>query len=102
MTPKELAFLVAGGLATLASLTIVAAGVIGAVIYKRHGVPPPENYDDGNLPGCLLAFGTLLSLITGLPTLGVLAWCAIRALITALGLALGLAPILAPLAQTHP
>lgn len=32
----------------------------------------------------------------GLATLGVLAWCAIRALITALGLA----PILAPL--THP
>ena len=30
MTPKELAVLVAGGLATLASLTIVAAGIIGA------------------------------------------------------------------------
>lgn len=95
MTPKELAFLVAGGLATLASLTIVAAGAIGAVIYKRLDVPPPENYDEGNLPGCLLASGTLLSLLTGLPTLGVLAWCAIRALVTALGLA----PILAPLTQ---
>lgn len=32
MTPREFAFLVAGGLATLAALTIVAAGVIGAVI----------------------------------------------------------------------
>ena len=98
MTPKELAFLVAGGLATLASLTIVTAGAITAVIYKRLGVPPPEHYDDGNLPGCLLASGTLLALLTGLPTLGVLAWCAIRALITALGLA----PILAPLTQTCP
>lgn len=96
MTPKEFAFLVAGGLATLASLTIVTAGAITAVIYKRLGVPPPKNYDDGNLPGCLLASGTLLALITGLPTLGILAWCAIRALITTLGLA----PILAPL--THP
>ena len=95
MTPKELAFLVAGGLATLASLTIVAAGIIGAAIYKRLGVPPPKEYDDGNLPGCLLASGTLLALITGLPTLGVLAWCATRALITILGLA----PILAPLTQ---
>ena len=37
----------------------------------------------------------ILALITGLPTLGVLAWCAIRALITTLGLA----PILAPLTQ---
>ena len=98
MTPKELAFLVAGGLATLASLTIVAAGIIGAAIYKRLGVPPPEHYDDGNLPGCLFGLGMIFTLITGLPTLGVLAWCAIRALITALGLA----PILAPLAQTHP
>lgn len=62
MTPKELAFLVAGGLATLASLTIVAVGAITAIAYKR---------------------------------LGVLAWCAIRALITTLGLA----PILAPLTQ---
>lgn len=95
MTPKELAFLVAGGLATLAALTIVAAGAITAVIYKRLGVPPPENYDDGNLPGCLLSLGVILSLITGLPTLGVLAWCAIRALITTLGLS----PILAPLTQ---
>lgn len=95
MTPKELAFLVAGGLATLASLTIVAAGVITAIVYKRRGVPPTENYDDGNLPGCLLASGTLLSLLTGLPTLGVLAWWAARSLITALGLA----PILAPLTQ---
>lgn len=95
MTPKELAFLVAGGLATLASLTIVAAGIIGAAIYKRLGVPPPEHYDDGNLPGCLLASGTLLVLLTGLPTLGVLAWCAIRAAITALGLV----PILAPLTR---
>lgn len=95
MTPKELAFLVAGGLATLASLTIVAAGAITAVIYKRLGVPPPEHYDDGNLPGCLLASGTLLALITGLPTLGILAWCGIRALIAVLGLG----PILAPLTQ---
>lgn len=95
MTPKELASLVAGGLAVLASLTIVAAGIIGAAIYKRLGVPPPENYDDGNLPGCLLSLGMILALITGLPTLGVLAWCATRALITALGLA----PILAPLTQ---
>lgn len=95
MTPKELAFLVAGGLATLASLTIVTAGAITAAIHKRRGVPPPENYDDGNLPGCLLSLGTLLALITGLPTLGVLAWCGIRALITTLGLA----PILAPLTQ---
>ena len=95
MTPKEFAFLVAGGLATLASLTIVAAGIITAAIYKRLGVPPPKNYDDGNLPGCLLASGTLLALLAGLPTLGVLAWCAIRALITTLGLA----PILAPLTQ---
>nr|DAJ94183.1 MAG TPA: hypothetical protein [Caudoviricetes sp.] len=95
MTPKEAAFLVAGSLAALASLTIVVAGIIGAAIYKRLGVPPPENYDDGNLPGCLLRLGTLLALLTGLPTLGVLAWCAIRALITVLGLA----PILAPLTQ---
>lgn len=95
MTPKEFAFLVAGGLATVASLTIVAAGIITAVIYKRLGVPPPEHYDDGNLPGCLLGLGMILALITGLPTLGVLAWCAIRSLITTLGLA----PILAPLAQ---
>ena len=95
MTPKEFAFLAAGSLATLASLTIVAAGIIGAAIYKRLGVPPPEHYDDGNLPGCLFALGALLALITGLPTLGVLAWCAIRALITILGLS----PILAPLAQ---
>lgn len=95
MTPKELAFLVAGGLATLTSLTIVAAGVITAIVYKRRGVPPPENYDDGNLPGCLLSLGMIFTLLTGLPTLGVLAWCAIRALITALGLA----PILAPLTQ---
>lgn len=95
MTPKEAAFLVAGSLATLVALTIVVAGAITAVIYKRLGVPPPENYDDGNLPGCLLASGTLLALITGLPTLGVLAWCGIRVLITALGLA----PILVPLAQ---
>lgn len=95
MTPKEFAFLVAGGLATLASLTIVTAGVIGAVIYKRRGVPPPENYDDGNLPGCLLSLGMLLTLLTGLPTLGVLAWCAARSLVTALGLT----PILAPLTQ---
>lgn len=64
MTPKEFASLVAGGLATLASLTIVAAGIIGAAIYKRLGVPPPEHYDDGNLPGCLLASGTLLALLT--------------------------------------
>ena len=98
MTPKELAFLVAGGLATLASLTIVTAGVIGAVIYKRRGVPPPKNYGDGNLPGCMLSLGVIFTLITGLPTLGVLAWCAIRALITVLGLA----PILAPLTQTCP
>ena len=98
MTPKEFAFLVAGSLATLAALTIVTAGAITAAIYKRLGVPPPEHYDDGNLPGCLLASGTLLALLTGLPTLGVLAWCAIRALITALGLA----PILAPLTQTCP
>lgn len=91
MTPKEFAFLAAGGLATLAALTIVAAGAITAAIYKRRGVPPPENYDDGNLPGCLLSLGMIFSLIAGLPTLGVLAWCAIRAL--------GLAPILAPLAQ---
>lgn len=95
MTPKELAFLVAGGLATLASLTIVAAGAIGAAIYKHRGVPPPKNYDDGNLPGCLFGLGMIFTLLTGLPTLGVLAWCATRALITALGLA----PILAPLAQ---
>lgn len=95
MTTKELAFLVAGSLATLAALTIVAAGAITAAIYKRLGVPPPENYDDGNLPGCLLRVGTLLALITGLPTLGVLAWCTIRALITALGLT----PVLAPLTQ---
>ena len=95
MTPKELAFLGGGGLATLASLTIVTAGVIGAVIYKRRGVPPPENYDDGNLPGCLLSLGMLLTLLTGLPTLGVLAWCAARFLVTTLGLA----PILTPLAQ---
>lgn len=93
MTPKEAAFLVAGSLATLVALTIVVAGAITAVIYKRLGVPPPENYDDGNLPGCLLASGTLLALIAGLPTLGVLAWWAIRSLIAALGLA----PILAPL-----
>lgn len=95
MTPKELAFLVAGSLATLASLTIVAAGIIGADIYRRLGVPPPEHYDDGNLPGCLFGLGMIFSLLTGLPTLGVLAWCAIRALITILGLA----PILAPLTQ---
>lgn len=95
MTPKEVAFLVAGGLATLASLTIVAAGIIGAAIYKRLGVPPPEHYDDGNLPGCLLASGTILTLLTGLPTLGILAWCGIRALIAVLGLG----PVLAPLAQ---
>lgn len=95
MTPKEAAFLVAGSLATLVALTIVVAGAITAVIYKRLGVPPPENYDDGNLPGCLLASGTLLALITGLPTLGVLAWCAARFLVTTLGLA----PILTPLAQ---
>ena len=98
MTPKELAFLVAGSLATLVALTIVVAGAITAVIYKRLGVPPPEHYDDGNLPGCLFASGTLLALLTGLPTLGVLAWCGIRALITTLGLA----PILAPLTQTCP
>ena len=98
LTPKEAAFLIAGGLATLASLTIVAAGAITAVIYKRLGVPPPEHYDDGNLPGCLLRLGALFTLITDLPTLGVLAWCGIRALITTLGLA----PILAPLAQTCP
>nr|DAT51196.1 MAG TPA: hypothetical protein [Caudoviricetes sp.] len=95
MTPKELAFLVAGGLATLAALTIVTAGAITAAIYKRLGVPPPEHYDDGNLPGCLLSLGMILALIAGLPTLGVLAWCGIRALITVLGLA----PILAPLTQ---
>ena len=95
MTPKEAAFLVAGGLATLASLAIVVAGIIGAAIYKRLGVPPPKEYDDGNLPGCLLGLGAIFSLLTGLPTLGVLAWCAIRALITTLGLA----PILAPLTQ---
>nr|DAS94705.1 MAG TPA: hypothetical protein [Caudoviricetes sp.] len=95
MTPKELAFLVAGGLATLASLTIVAVGAITAIAYKRLGVPPPENYDDGNLPGCLLGLGVIFTLLTGLPTLGVLAWCAIRSLITTLGLA----PILAPLTQ---
>lgn len=95
MTPKEFAFLVAGGLATLASLTIVAAGIIGAAIYKRLGVPPPEHYDDGNLPGCLLSLGTILTLITGLPTLGVLAWWTLRSLIAALGLN----PILAPLTQ---
>lgn len=98
MTPKELAFLVAGGLATLASLTIVAAGIIGAAIYKRLGVPPPEHYDDGNLPGCLFGLGMIFTLLTGLPTLGVLAWWAARSLITALGLA----PILAPLTQTGP
>lgn len=98
MTPKELAFLVAGGLATLASLTIVAAGVIGAVVYERRGVPQPKEYDDGNLPGCLLASGTLLSLLAGLPTLGVLAWWTLRSLIAALGLN----PILAPLTQTCP
>lgn len=95
MTPKEFAFLVAGGLATLASLTIVTAGVIGAAIYKRRGVPPPEHYDDGNLPGCLFSLGMIFTLLTGLPTLGVLAWWVIRSLITAFGLA----PILAPLAQ---
>jgi len=95
MTPKEFAFLVAGGLATLASLTIVVAGIIGAAIYKRLGVPPPKEYDDGNLPGCLLSLGVILALIAGLPTLGVLAWWTIRSLIAALGLA----PILAPLAQ---
>ena len=95
MTPKELAFLVAGGLATLASLTIVAAGVIGAVIYKRRGVPPPEDYDDGNLPGCLFGLGMIFTLLTGLPTLGVLAWWTLRSLIAALGLN----PILAPLTQ---
>ena len=93
MTPKEFAFLVAGGLATLASLTIVVGGIIGAAIYKRLGVPPPKHYDDGNLPGCLLGLGMIFTLITGLPTLGVLAWWAIRSLIAALGLA----PILAPL-----
>lgn len=71
MTPKEAAFLVAG---SLASLTIVTAGAITAVIYKRLGVPPPEHYDDGNLPGCLLRLGVLFTLITGLPTLGILAW----------------------------
>ena len=98
MTPKELAFLVAGGLATLASLTIVALGAITAAIYKRLGVPPPENYDDGNLSGCLLRLGALFTLITGLPTLGVLAWCGIRALIAVLGLG----PVLAPLTQTCP
>lgn len=98
MTPKELAFLVAGGLATLASLTIVTAGAITAVIYERRGVPQPKEYDDGNLPGCLLSLGVIFTLITGLPTLGVLAWCAIRALITTLGLS----PILAPLTQTCP
>lgn len=87
MTPKEFAFLVAGGLATVASLTIVAAGIIAAVIYKRLGVPPPKEYDDGNLPGCLLGLGMIFSLLTGLPTLGVLAWCGIRAL----------TPVLAPL-----
>lgn len=95
MTPKELAFLVAGGLASLASLTIVAAGAIAAAIYKRCGVPPPKEYDDGNLPGCLFGLGALFSLLAGLPTLGVLAWCAARSLITALGLT----PILAPLTQ---
>ena len=95
MTPKELALLVAGSLATLTSLTIAAAGGIGAAIYKRLGVPPPEHYDDGNLPGCLLTSGTLLALIASLPTLGVLAWCAIRSLVATLGLA----PILAPLTQ---
>ena len=95
MTPKELAFLVAATLATLASLTIVAAGAITAAIYKRLGVPPPENYDESNLPGCLLGLGVIFTLLTGLPTLGVLAWCAIRSLITTLGLA----PILAPLTQ---
>ena len=95
MTPKEFAFLVAGGLATLASLTIVAAGVTTAIVYKHLGVPPPKNYDDGNLPGCLFSLGTLLTLLTGLPTLGVLAWCAARSLITALGLM----PVLAPLTQ---
>ncbi len=95
MTPKELAFLVAGGLATTASLTIVAAGIIGAAIYKRLGVPPPEHYDDGNLPGCLFGLGMIFTLIAGLPTLGVLAWCATRALITALELT----PVLAPLTQ---
>ena len=95
MTPKEFAFLVAGGLATLASLTIVTAGVIGAAIYKRRSVPPPENYDDSNLPGCLFSLGTLLTLLTGLPTLGVLAWWTLRSLIAALGLT----PILAPLTQ---
>lgn len=93
MTPKEFAFLVAGGLATLASLTIVAAGTITAAIYKHRGAPPTETYDDGNLPGCLLSLGMIFTLLTGLPTLGVLAWCATRALITTLGLA----PILAPL-----
>ena len=98
MTPKELAFLVAGGLATTASLTIVAAGAITAAIYKRLAVPPPKEYDDGNLPGCLFGLGMIFSLLTGLPTLGVLTWCAIRALITTLGLA----PILAPLTQTCP
>lgn len=98
MTPKEAAFLVAGGLATLASLTIVAAGAITAAIYKRLGVPPPKEYDDGNLPGCLLGLGVIFTLITGLPTLGVLAWCGIRAILPTLGLA----PILAPLTQTCP
>lgn len=96
MTPKELAFLVAGGLATLASLAIVALGAITAAIYKRRGVPPPENYDDGNLPGCLFGLGMIFTLLTGLPTLGVLAWWAARSLITALGLM----PVLAPLTQT--
>ena len=95
MTPKELAFLVAGGLATTASLTIVAAGAITAAIYKRLAVPPPKEYDDGNLPGCLFSLGMIFTLLTGLPTLGVLAWCATRALITATGLS----PILAPLTQ---
>lgn len=95
MTPKEAAFLVAGGLATLASLTIVAAGAITAVIYERRGVPQPKEYDDGSLPGCLLSLGMIFTLLTGLPTLGVLAWCAIRTLVTTLGLA----PIFAPLAQ---
>ena len=98
MTPKEVACLVAGGLATLASLTIVAAGVIGAAIYKRLGVPPPEHYDDGNLPGCLFGLGMIFTLLTGLPTLGVLAWWVARSLITILGLD----PILAPLTQTCP
>lgn len=95
MTPKEFALVVAGGLATL---TIVAAGAITAVVYKRLGVPPPKNYNEGNLPGCLLRLGMILSLITGLPTLGVLAWWTIRSLIAALGLM----PVLAPLTQTCP